>query len=153
MYVDYGANTVRVVHSADIIKFGDLATNKNTFSLTNWPGIDIRYYHSILLKIILVVTLVWRFKKLPNHQIKITKKCTTYMACFAGVFIILLYNAHVHLYCVCACVCVCVCVQASINKTLQWPSNTLVFTQQSTPQNTVGDRTINSKEGCTSHMM
>ena len=122
MYVDYvSANTVRVVHSADIIKFGDLATNKNTFSLTNWPGIDIRYYHSILLKIILVVTLVWRFKKLPNHQIKITKKCTTYMACFAGVFIILLYNAHVHQYCVCVpvcvcvrvCVCVCVCVCVS----------------------------------------
>ena len=55
--------------------------------------------------------------------------------------------------CVRVCVRVCVCVQASINKTLQWPSNTLVFTQQSTPQNTVGDRTINSKEGCTSHMM
>ena len=71
MYVDYvSANTVRVVHSADIIKFGDLATNKNTFSLTNWPGIDIRYYHSILLKIILAVTLTWRFKKLPNHQSK-----------------------------------------------------------------------------------
>ena len=43
MYVDYvSANTVRVVHSANIIKFGDLATNKKTFSLTNWPGIDIR---------------------------------------------------------------------------------------------------------------
>ena len=88
MYIDYvSANTVRVVHSADIIKFGDLAT-KTTFSLKNWPGIDIRYYHSILLKIILPVTLAWRFKKLPNHQIKITKKCTTYVACFAGVFII-----------------------------------------------------------------
>ena len=58
-YVDYvSANTVRVVHSADIIKFGDLATN-TTFSLMNWPGIDIRYYHSILLKIILAVTLAW----------------------------------------------------------------------------------------------
>ena len=62
------ANTVRVVHSADIIKFGDLATNKDrpTFSLTNWPGTDITNYHSILLKVILAVTLAWRFKKLPK---------------------------------------------------------------------------------------
>ena len=74
MYVDYvSANTVRVVHSADIIKFGDLATNKNTFSLTNWPGIDIRYYHSILLKIILAVALLGDLKNCQTIKSKSPK--------------------------------------------------------------------------------
>ena len=50
------------------------------------------------------------------------------------IIIILLHNAHVHLNGACACVCTHVCVQAFINKTLQWPRNTIVFTQQSTPQ-------------------
>ena len=43
------------------------------------------------------------------------------------IIIILSHNAYVHLY------GVCVCVQASINKTLQWSRNTIVFTQQTIP--------------------
>ena len=82
------------------------------------------------------------------------------------IIIILLHNAHVHLYgacacvCVCACVrarvcvCVCVCPQASIHKTMQWPHIThSCLPSKAHLKNTVGDRTINSKEGCTSHMM
>ena len=55
--------TIGVVHSTDI-KFGDLVTNKDrkTISFVDWPGIVIRYSHSIVL----AVTLAWRFKK--NHQ-------------------------------------------------------------------------------------
>ena len=68
------------------------------------------------------------------------------------IIIILLHNAHVHLYGACVCVCVCACIQASINKTLQWPLTQSCLPSKAHLKNTVGDRTINSEECCTSHL-
>ena len=45
-------------------RFGN--KDRKTISFVDWPGIVIRYSHSVLLKIVLAVTLAWRFKK--NYQ-------------------------------------------------------------------------------------
>ena len=66
-------------------------TDWRTFSLADWPKILPQCH----LKIVLVVTLVWRFKiKPPNRQIKITVKCTTYTVCMPLISFTSVINLH-----------------------------------------------------------
>ena len=76
-------NTIEVVHLADI-KFSNFDQSKKQIDkhLVWRIGRESpkKYFHGTFLKIVLVVTLVCQLKKkLPNYQVEITAKCTTYL--------------------------------------------------------------------------
>ena len=72
-------NTVEVVHLADF-KFGNFGKKRDwqALSVADWPRIPKKYFHGTFLKNSIGGDCQLK-KKLPNHQVEITIKCTTYI--------------------------------------------------------------------------